>query len=790
MNMKAVNSNAEQMKAQFELLQQLKSIGIDDSASQEIIEMKEELLQYSHLLTEEQQNQAVAFINTRNEIEKEKDAILDAQQAASEFFSQRTNMQTGDVNTFTRDAETGEGKIDFLNTTGGLGGSGDSSAYEEQIKAIDAALETYENTLKELTETYQRYREVQAAEDSGNASTDQVGEAYDKYKEAVQETREQMAHLADSTMVTEKETEDLVECYKQFDKAYKTVENMEDAYDELGDEIKDMRKVFSSTIKNIQKDSAKTKDTIKKNMEDPFSKVQKRIDDFGKKYKDFKKELSLADKISSVTGMVSAFGQFASVIGTVRNLFSGLKDGSLEVIDIFTTFPILVGQVTSGFNSLNSVFKTLSGGASIFEAIKGNLLQMNLAREAGVSIFDAASTKELATYAAEEAAETAKAARIKANAAAREAEALATANAAAKAEGKVIADTQLAAAEAASAKAASLDAEAKAAETAATDAATVAQWAQNAALYANPIVLIVAAIIAAVAALALLTAALIKNAREQEKANELEKAKQDLAEKSKVADKAREEAEEIRTLADGYRDLYKAYESGNIQKEELSKKTLELVDAYGDEELKVLALTGQYEKLAAEIDKVQKLKNEESIEASENEQESIQSAMRADIRRQRKESEIDKNAGKVEGWSIDLAGTNGINSKATNKLIGELADLGIDTGNGTGHISLDDFVKVATENEDELREILENSETKAAKQLLDILEDEKDYLEQFENSLTEQNKAKGENLVLKQKEKDLEGVKDYEKRVEELAKDAVEEGLFKNNKDGKKAAKR
>lgn len=786
MNLKAVNANAEQMAAQFQLLQQIKSIGIDDKATKDIIEMKEELLQYSHLLTEDQQNQALAFINARNEIEKEKDAILEAQDAASEFFSQRTNMKTGDTNTFSRDEETGEGKIDFLNGTGGLGESGDSSEYEAQIEAIDSAMKEYENTLKSLTDTYQQYRDIQAAEDSGNASPEQVAEAYNRYKEAVQETREQMAHLADSTMATEKETEDLVESYKAFDKAYKSVENMEDAYDELGDEIKDMRKVFSSTIKTIQKDSSKTKSTIKKNMEDPFSKVEKKVTDFKKKYADFKKELSLADKISSVTGMISAFGQLASVVGSVQNLWAGIKDGSLEVTDIFTTLPILIGQTASAFNSMNGVVKSLTGGLSIMQALQASFGQLTILKEKDAAV----TLQEAAAQKAKEAADTAAAARAKANEAQKALEIAQKETDIAVTNGEMTAEEAASIVKEKATAAAAANTAATAAETAATEAATVAEWSFNAALYANPIVFIVALIIAAVAALALLTAALISSARAQQKANELEAAKQELSEKSKVADKAREESEAIRTLADDYRDLYKEYEAGRVKLEEMSSKTYDLVQAYGDEELKVLALTGQYKELAKAIDEAQEKANKETIESSKDEQKAIQKAMKADIRKERKESEIDKNAGGVSGWSIDLKGTNGINSKAENDLISKLSDLGIDTGNGSGHISLDDFTKVATENQEELREILNNSETKAAGQLLDILEDEKDYLEQFDNSLTEMQKAQKENLGIKYTKDELKDVEDYEKRVQDMADEAVKQGLFKSDKSGREAAKK
>ena len=187
------------------------------------------------------------------------------------------------------------------------------------------------------------------------------------------------------------------------------------------------------------------------------------------------------------------------------------------------------------------------------------------------------------------------------------------------------------------------------AQTAATEAQTVAQNKNNIAKMADPTKLLIVAAVALVAAITAVTVALIKNSREQQKANDLEEARSKLAEDSKVAEKAREESEAIRQLAEGYDEIYKQYQKGSASKQDLASKTTDLIDSYGDEDLKVLALAEDYETLNEKIKENQLLKNQQTIETAKEEQKSIQSTMRADIRKNRKESEIDKDTAGVSG---------------------------------------------------------------------------------------------------------------------------------------------
>lgn len=800
-NLKAVKSNAEQIGVQFKLLQQLNSLGINDTATKDIITMREELLKYTRLLTEEQQNQAVAFVNARNELEKEKDAIIESQQQVSKFFSQRTSLSQGDTLTFNRDTE-GNGSIDFGNLDGGLQ---DTDVYDSKLQNILDKIKEFKKALKELSDAENDYSKAQASYDAGTGSSDMVKDSFTTYTEKVQNLRNQMAFLADSEFAVENETEELVKSYKEFDKVFLSFDDISEAYDESIDQIENMKKTFSSTVSSIEKECQATRTNLDKNMNDPLKEVQGGIDKIKKQFKGFISSLSVGDIASNIVGSISAIGQFSSVFSTASNMVEELKAGTLDLADVLTTFPILIAQIGSGFNSFNAVFQSLANGTSILEALKGQITQINYVNQNKMlSLLDKESVARKALYDLEEAQETAKKARQEANIALEKVEQREIQTKSLLEQGVITQEEANLGIQAEKAVAATAVATAENAETAAVEAQTVAQWANNAAWYAHPVVAIVAGIIAATAAITAITVAIIKHNREQEKANELEKAKQDLSEKTEAADKAREESEAIRTLAEDYQELYDQYQKGSLSKESMQEQAYKLVQIYGDESLAVLALTEDYEGLKNAIDEAQKSKNKETFSTSLKEQDSIQKAMKADIRNNRKESEIDKNAGGVSGWSIDLKGTNGINSKAENDLINKLEKLDIDVGSGTGHISLEGFVKAATENEAELRKVLENSETDAAQQLLDILEEEKDYISQYSDSVTEMQTAQKENIGISGKEsllKALESTKedaestsknlvaDYEKTINDMVASAMDQNLFEHSKEGEEAAR-
>lgn len=151
------------------------------------------------------------------------------------------------------------------------------------------------------------------------------------------------------------------------------------------------------------------------------------------------------------------------------------------------------------------------------------------------------------------------------------------------------------------------DSVAKQAEKIATDQATNAQWRFNAALTANPLGLMLTALMAVAAGLAIYIAS-------------VEKARKATIETSEEVIKSnnakQDEIKKNEELIQSYNSLFKKYQEGTVSRNELAESVEDLCDKYDIEQGKLWALTGQYDKLNAAISKKQKLEVKEKQKLS------------------------------------------------------------------------------------------------------------------------------------------------------------------------------
>ena len=157
----------------------------------------------------------------------------------------------------------------------------------------------------------------------------------------------------------------------------------------------------------------------------------------------------------------------------------------------------------------------------------------------------------------------------------------------------------------------------------ATDGSTVSINLNAAALKAHPIMWVITAIMAAVSVISLVSGAIEANSqRIQENAD----ASRD------AADAAREEYDAISESADAYEKQLQAYKDGTASKSELRQAAIDLAKAYEDENLLILAQTGQYEELAKKIEeaRIAKLKaaKDASNQSKEDNEEAFKDSMR------------------------------------------------------------------------------------------------------------------------------------------------------------------
>lgn len=282
-----------------------------------------------------------------------------------------------------------------------------------------------------------------------------------------------------------------------------------------------------------------------------------------------------------VFSKISAAGmQAAMVINSVKSIISAWQDEDMDPLEKFTTtlmgISMIVPGVISSIQGISTVMTALTAAHSLLNiqtqlgiGLNGEKIAVDSAETAETISKTAANTgllsSEQALFAQEMMIQA-----IKIKGSALNAKEVAT----------IIAK----------AGATNINTAALGGEAIATEAATAAQWSLNAAMDANPIGLIIVAIMALIAALALLVvgiAAVVNAKSEEEKA--LEKANKELEKAQEEAKAAKEAYENLYSKVSDYKTAYEALQKctkGTKEWkeafEEVSNKANELIEAYPD----------------------------------------------------------------------------------------------------------------------------------------------------------------------------------------------------------------
>ena len=200
-----------------------------------------------------------------------------------------------------------------------------------------------------------------------------------------------------------------------------------------------------------------------------------------------------------------------------------------------------------------------------------------------------------------------------------------------------------------------------------------------------------------------------KKAREEEAAVSANRSK--IAQKN--LEKANEEKKKIDELALSYEKLREQERIGEISKADMAKQTAELIDQYGDENTQLIEMTGNYEKLEEAIRNAQAAANEDTISSAQFAQTAAGDKAAGEMWRDMTGAQRDTVKGKR---TIDLG---------TEKDVDEIADVLKEFGDierlGSGHISLEDVTEAIQTDAQGFIKALEENGSSAATELLSIL---------------------------------------------------------------------
>lgn len=245
-----------------------------------------------------------------------------------------------------------------------------------------------------------------------------------------------------------------------------------------------------------------------------------------------------------------------------------------------------------------------------------------------------------------------------------------------------------------------------------------------------------------------------------------------LANRSKeLSDRLNEEKESIKEVADQYKDLQNQYNNQEISLEELRNKVYDLCSQYGLEDLALQTLTADYEELTKVINDYQIAKNNEIIGQGGITKERTQNSLSAHIWKDLNESQRDM-YGVTKSLDVGGAGID--------KNLQEIfRQFGINTAMGGGHIDFGEFVNALTTDYEGFYNALIESNSKQALKLIQIIDDHKDLIEQYNEVSKQVLEAQKENIGLTAvNSANIDSANDFANIVKEIKQKALDEGVF------------
>lgn len=357
-NMQSAKENANQLRAELEVLSQYETANLGDAQIEKLVSMKRQVLDLDKSITNEERNIANEYINQQNELYKQQEALEIRKKAAEETYKRATGDSISLQGAYNTDAIQAE----LLSSADEMERRPKNDAAVQQHKEAKLAYE-------ELTNAANQYINVANLEESSSSevasATENLTKTVEKYNQVVMErlnAAEAMVKSDDYDISNKKE---LIAELEKLNKL-----RSQDGTLNLKNKnvVEQLNKVEEARINVYKKEAQTMRQTAQeiKNFANETQNGANKADQLANSWNNFIKQIDLRAKIQQSVQLVSSFGQLASAFNTIRQI------GSIWSNEDLSTGEKLLQTVTNlGFaipmlaNSIGQVNKVLGIGASI-----------------------------------------------------------------------------------------------------------------------------------------------------------------------------------------------------------------------------------------------------------------------------------------------------------------------------------------------------------------------------------------------------------------------------------------
>lgn len=364
-NFRAAKDNAIQLNAQLEIMQQFKGININDTATQKLINMKEQVLSLGSLVTSEEHNIANAMIQTTNDLnnqEQEWKENLSAAEAYIKRIGEFNNVSLSNTKT----DSTGNVIKEYS----------DEKSYSQGHQQEKQALEDYQKELQKTTNEINNYKKAlsSVSKVQAEAIKNNTVETREKETQALKElasiaddVKTEMAELASDSKTAEPQVRALLNAIKEFDKSY--TNNQDAGLGDVPEALERLLNTYTNVTSQMQTEANNTANIINQEANGASQNFQNAIRAAEQEYDKFINNIKTVQMVQQFTNLIGAVGQLASGFKTLSNISSILDNEDLTtgekslqiMMALGTALPMITnGAITAG-KALNSMMIANTG---------------------------------------------------------------------------------------------------------------------------------------------------------------------------------------------------------------------------------------------------------------------------------------------------------------------------------------------------------------------------------------------------------------------------------------------
>ena len=356
-NFKNVKSNAEQLNAQLEILQQYKGLSALDEDTKELVNMKQEIVDLGSVATTEQQNIANGFIEQINALQNQKKQLEENEEAAKNLYKALTNEEL--------DLDSLRGKGEEAEKT---------DTYKEVQKQVAETQKQYKSLNKEASNyagalTLATFNQRQASKDS--SKQEEAIKSYEALTIAVKKYNDEVKKIVSSSPEVASAYENFNKKLKEYSEltgnAEKSVGELIATYPELSKAFKEVTEVSKDYASQAASDAQKVMKTAQDVAAGTGEQVKEKLEESRSAWKSFIDDIRNTAVIQSALDIAGSIGEIGSSIVSLKGIWDVFSDDSLSITEklgqsftvLLSTLPLLI----NGIQGLQAGLITLAQNA-------------------------------------------------------------------------------------------------------------------------------------------------------------------------------------------------------------------------------------------------------------------------------------------------------------------------------------------------------------------------------------------------------------------------------------------